>query len=266
MIAESKRDHIKAFILSALFSFTSLFLVSQLRFKLSYQESTQGKPIVVELVEIPPEVPQSTPKPQKKVETPAKKEPKPAKKVEVAKPKPKEATPPKIESPIYEEVKQEKHQKQEETSSPPKSMQEEYPKASGETPKEEAKSLGKGEAKAKEGAPSPPAPPPAPKAQEQPKAGENLLSQYLSRVRSIVERRKYYPPEAKRYGVEGKVSLRISVDASGRITQVELTNSSGSRILDRAAQDLIRSIGSLPPPPEGKPLTFVLSIDYRLED
>jgi len=260
MTAESKRDHIKAFILSALFSFTSLFLVSQLRFKLSFQESAQGKPIVVKLVEIPTEVPKSVQKPQKKVESPTKKEPKPAKKVEVAKPKPKEATPPKIESPIYEEVKQEKHQKQEETSSPPKSIQEESPKpkASGEAPK--------GEAQAKEETQSPPAQPLAPKVQEQTRAGENLLAQYLSRVRSIVERKKYYPPEAKRYGVEGKVSLRISVDASGRITQVELINSSGSRILDRAAQDLIRSIGSLPPPPEGKPLTFVLSIDYRLED
>jgi len=47
---------------------------------------------------------------------------------------------------------------------------------------------------------------------------------------------------------------------------VELINSSGSRILDRASEDLIRSIGSFPPPPEGKPFTFVLSIDYRLED
>jgi len=224
MIAESKRDHVKAFILSALFSFTSLFLVSQLRFKLSYQESTQGKPIVVELVEIPTEVPKSTPKPQKKVETHSKKEPKIAKKVEL-----KEATPPKIESPIYEEVKQERQEKQEEIPSPLKGMQEESPKASGETPKEEAK--------AKEGAPSPPAPPPALRVQEQTRAGENLLAMYLSRVRSIVDRRKYYPPEAKRYGVEGKVSLRISVDASGRITQVELINSSGSRILDRAAQD-----------------------------
>jgi len=218
---------------------------------------------VVELVEIPTEAPKSSPKPQKKVETSAKKEPKPAKKVEV-----KEATPPKIESPIYQEVKQEKQQKQEETSSPPKSMQEESPKpkASGEAPKEEAKSSGREETKAKEEASSAPAPPPAPKVQEQTRAGENLLALYLSRVRSIVDRRKYYPPEAKRYGVEGKVSLRISVDANGKITQVELINSSGSRILDRAAQDLIRSIGSLPPPPEGKPFTFVLSIDYRLED
>lgn len=48
-----------------------------------------------------------------------------------------------------------------------------------------------------------------------------------------------YPPLSRRMGEEGKVQLRVFVDAGGRPSQIELKASSGSPRLDQAAQDAV---------------------------
>ena len=45
-----------------------------------------------------------------------------------------------------------------------------------------------------------------------------------------------YPPIARRMGAEGKVTLRLTVSAEGRVTQAEIVTSSGREELDQAAQ------------------------------
>ena len=51
-----------------------------------------------------------------------------------------------------------------------------------------------------------------------------------------------YPPQALRSGVEGSVSVRVEVDASGTPTDVKVVERSGerSRDLDRAVTDAVR--------------------------
>jgi protein TonB len=44
-----------------------------------------------------------------------------------------------------------------------------------------------------------------------------------------------YPEAARRRGLEGRVSLRVRIDASGDVTSVEVVESSGHGVLDRAA-------------------------------
>ncbi|MFA7292823.1 MAG: TonB family protein [Rhodocyclaceae bacterium] len=48
-----------------------------------------------------------------------------------------------------------------------------------------------------------------------------------------------YPPLSRRMGEEGKVNLRVFVDAGGRPSQIELKASSGSPRLDQAAQEAV---------------------------
>ena len=45
-----------------------------------------------------------------------------------------------------------------------------------------------------------------------------------------------YPPIARRIGVEGKVTLRLTVNAQGRVAQAEIVTSSGRDDLDQTAQ------------------------------
>jgi protein TonB len=48
-----------------------------------------------------------------------------------------------------------------------------------------------------------------------------------------------YPPIARRMGEEGKVTLRLTVSAEGRVTQAEIVASSGRGELDQTAQTWI---------------------------
>lgn len=49
----------------------------------------------------------------------------------------------------------------------------------------------------------------------------------------------HYPPLSRRKGEEGRVQLRVLVDAGGRPSQIELKTSSGSQRLDQAAQEAV---------------------------
>jgi periplasmic protein TonB len=50
-----------------------------------------------------------------------------------------------------------------------------------------------------------------------------------------------YPPMARRLGVEGKVTLRLTILADGRVGKADVVSSSGRRDLDEAAQSWIVS-------------------------
>ncbi|SEH32863.1 energy transducer TonB [Magnetospirillum fulvum] len=49
-----------------------------------------------------------------------------------------------------------------------------------------------------------------------------------------------YPLSARRRGLEGRVQLRIAIDASGRVETVDVATSSGSETLDDAAVEAVR--------------------------
>ena len=50
-----------------------------------------------------------------------------------------------------------------------------------------------------------------------------------------------YPPVARRLGVEGKVTLRLTVSAEGRVAAADVVTSSGRDDMDRAAQQWIKA-------------------------
>ena len=52
---------------------------------------------------------------------------------------------------------------------------------------------------------------------------------------------KTYPDEARRRGMEGIVALRLTVDRSGRVLDVQLVRSAGSSMLDAAAEAMVRN-------------------------
>ena len=66
-----------------------------------------------------------------------------------------------------------------------------------------------------------------------------------------------YPPEAARRGEQGTVLLRIYIAPDGTVDHVEIARSSGSAILDRAAQDRIATWHFHPAIREGKPVADV---------
>ncbi len=71
-----------------------------------------------------------------------------------------------------------------------------------------------------------------------------------------------YPEILQRHGEEGAVELLLEVSEAGRITTIEVTQSSGFPALDRTAMEFIRSHWLIPP--EDGNRRFVTTVRYRL--
>lgn len=76
---------------------------------------------------------------------------------------------------------------------------------------------------------------------------------------------KTYPDDARRQSIEGTVVVRFRVEPSGRVSEVDTVQGSGSFILDDAATAMLRD-AMLPPPGGTAPVTIVISIRYALEN
>lgn len=79
---------------------------------------------------------------------------------------------------------------------------------------------------------------------------------------------KVYPEEARRRDEQGNVTVRFTVEPSGEVTNVAVVHSSGSHLLDAAAEDMLRG-ATLPrfdPAMRQAPVTATVQIRYALED
>jgi periplasmic protein TonB len=84
-----------------------------------------------------------------------------------------------------------------------------------------------------------------------------------------VEELKRYPAEARVDRAEGKVVVQAVINADGSVDDVEISQSSGSATLDKAAVDLMRRAAHFPSLPHSleKPrVTVKIPINYRLDD
>lgn len=76
-----------------------------------------------------------------------------------------------------------------------------------------------------------------------------------------------YPPLSRRFGEEGKVLLRVLVNADGQAQEIRLQGSSGSARLDEAALDAVRHWRFVPARQGDRPISgwVVVPINFRLD-
>lgn len=90
---------------------------------------------------------------------------------------------------------------------------------------------------------------------------------YFALVSAHLNRRKVYPPEARKARQQGVVTVRFTVDRNGGVSGASIKRSSGHDILDRATLDLLQRVAPLPRMPSGmqrQSITLSLPIDYSL--
>jgi len=89
---------------------------------------------------------------------------------------------------------------------------------------------------------------------------------YIAAVIAEIEKNKFYPPIARRMGIEGLVKVTITLSRSGKLKNVKVSSSSGSKLLDRAAVKLIKKCHFPPLPSEykGQEFTIEIPITYVL--
>jgi periplasmic protein TonB len=108
-----------------------------------------------------------------------------------------------------------------------------------------------------------PAPAAAPSA---PAVVAPISSGWQGALAAWLQTHRVYPEEARENNEQGRVVVRFTVDRDGRVADVALVISSGSRILDTAAQAMLRG-AILPPFPGDMPqdhATVTVPIHYSL--
>jgi len=90
---------------------------------------------------------------------------------------------------------------------------------------------------------------------------------YLARIQALLARHKEYPRRARARRIEGIVGVAFTLHQDGRITEARIVDSSGHRLLDDSAREMLATAGPLPPFPEDmapEPLALEVPIQYSL--
>jgi len=87
----------------------------------------------------------------------------------------------------------------------------------------------------------------------------------LGELSRLLHEHLYYPEIARRKGIEGALAITFTLNTNGDATDVIVSESSGSRILDRAAVRAISDLFPYPDPPD-TPLHFTIPVTYRLTE
>ena len=83
----------------------------------------------------------------------------------------------------------------------------------------------------------------------------------LRRAEAALTRHLFYPAEAVARGIEGEVILLLTMTDSGQLAAVDIARGSGHALLDQAALDAARRIGSLP----GTKRQMLFPVSFRLQ-
>jgi len=77
----------------------------------------------------------------------------------------------------------------------------------------------------------------------------DIMQRFAQTVRRKIESSKRYPLAARKSMTEGRVGIRMTVMEDGRLETVEIIESSGYAILDKAALESVRRSAPFPPLP-----------------
>ena len=108
--------------------------------------------------------------------------------------------------------------------------------------------------------------PPAPEttAPQLPKLSAKATFTWRRRISTLLEQHKRYPPAARNRGEQGIVQLAFSLDRQGHVTASRIVKSSGYEILDNETLDLLKRIGSFPPPPPSESGVLTVPIAFNI--
>jgi protein TonB len=95
-----------------------------------------------------------------------------------------------------------------------------------------------------------------------------LRGLFTGKVRQRIANAKYYPRIARRRGMEGQPIIAFTLDKQGRLTKVDLAQTSGYQLLDRAALEAVHQAAPypvIPAPLKVNSFQFKLPISFVLK-
>lgn len=94
-----------------------------------------------------------------------------------------------------------------------------------------------------------------------------LQDDYVRTLLHWLEPHRRYPRTARLRGLEGVVQIAMTIDRAGRVLEAVVARSSGARLLDRAAIEMVERAAPAPPPPAHWPAAqtvFIVPIRFAL--
>jgi protein TonB len=110
---------------------------------------------------------------------------------------------------------------------------------------------------------------PAPAMPDTELADPSLFDAYRLALINAAKRYKRYPPQAMDRGWEGRVEIRVVVDANGAIKSALVKTSSRYQVLDDQALDMVRkafnALAQVRPAPRGREFTVDVPVIFELQ-
>jgi protein TonB len=98
-------------------------------------------------------------------------------------------------------------------------------------------------------------------------SGEQSAEEHLrSSILRLVSSRFHYPVLARRKGMEGIVRLQVRIESDGRISRLQVQQTSGYQVLDLAALQSLQ-LASVPDAAQwmnGQAIDIIIPVEYRL--
>lgn len=97
---------------------------------------------------------------------------------------------------------------------------------------------------------------------------QDLEQRYMAALRQAIEAQKYYPRRARRLGHQGSVRIEFILERDGRLRDIRIAESSGSRALDKAALKAVKTVGRFEPIPQElaqRRWPLDVALNYELE-
>jgi protein TonB len=101
------------------------------------------------------------------------------------------------------------------------------------------------------------------------KGNPDAFAAYKSKVQRKLERNKKYPPAARNNRIEGTVTVRFTINRSGKVIQSQLVKGSGFPILDDEVLALLRRVDPFPEFPKeitDNSITLTAPIRFSIRD
>ncbi|MDR1045490.1 MAG: energy transducer TonB [Candidatus Adiutrix sp.] len=92
---------------------------------------------------------------------------------------------------------------------------------------------------------------------------KSYLNANFSYITRHIRRKMVYPEEAKRQGVTGTAAVAFTINRSGQASNIRITRSSGSQLLDQAALSAVQRAAPFPPPPAPANVSIPLRFGLR---
>jgi protein TonB len=73
---------------------------------------------------------------------------------------------------------------------------------------------------------------------------------YLAELQAAIAKHRFFPPRARRRGLEGQVTVSFTLEGDGRITGIRVVKGSGSSLLDEGATKTLERLGRFKPIPK----------------